>query len=202
METQFYYQSPVGCLQLTVDEGALTALRVVDPTRSQSAPKQPADAQTEQVFRQLDEYFAGRRRIFDLPLALHGTPFQQKVWKQLQQIPYGTTISYAQLAQSIEHPKACRAVGSANGKNPVAIIVPCHRVINNDGKLGGYAYGLEMKRRLLDLEGVENRPTKVIGETRLPADAKQPLLQLHDRNPRSPELHMLVLKAEDARQGF
>jgi methylated-DNA-[protein]-cysteine S-methyltransferase len=115
-------------------------------------PEMPDNAIIQQTCKQLDEYFAGKRKIFDLPLSPVGTPFQQKVWKALQQIPYGETISYAQLAQSVDNPKACRAVGSANGKNPVAIIIPCHRVINTGGKLGGYAYGLEIKKQLLDLE--------------------------------------------------
>jgi methylated-DNA-[protein]-cysteine S-methyltransferase len=155
METHYYYQSPVGCLHLTSDGNALTVLNIAPAENRPPASKTPADAVLEQTCRQLDEYFAGRRRAFTLPLALRGTPFQQKVWEQLQQIPYGKTISYAQLAQLVGNPKACRAVGSANGKNPVAIIVPCHRVINNNGGLGGYALGLAMKRWLLELERAE-----------------------------------------------
>jgi len=101
---------------------------------------------------QLDEYFAGKRRIFELPLSPEGTPFQQTVWKRLQEIPYGQTISYAQLAKAVGNPKACRAVGSANGKNPIPIIIPCHRVIASDGSLGGFSSGLENKIQLLALE--------------------------------------------------
>ncbi|RPI10034.1 MAG: methylated-DNA--[protein]-cysteine S-methyltransferase [Acidobacteriales bacterium] len=101
---------------------------------------------------QLDEYFSGRRRQFDLPLDLEGTEFQQRVWKSVARIPYGQTRSYAQIATTIGSPTAVRAVGAANGANPVAIIVPCHRVIASGGGLGGYGGGLELKRRLLALE--------------------------------------------------
>jgi len=102
--------------------------------------------------RQLGDYFEGKRQDFDLPLALEGTPFQKKVWLALADIPYGETISYAELARRIGSPKAVRAVGSANGQNPIPIVLPCHRVIGSDGKLRGYAGGLDMKARLLRLE--------------------------------------------------
>jgi len=102
--------------------------------------------------RQLEEYFAGRRRAFDLPLDLGGTDFQRRVWDALLGIPFGETRTYSELARAIGAPKAVRAVGAANGANPVAIIVPCHRVIASDGSLGGYGGGLELKRRLLALE--------------------------------------------------
>lgn len=102
--------------------------------------------------RQLAEYFSGVRREFDLPLDLEGTEFQQRVWKAVSGIPYGHTRTYAQIAGSIGSPKASRAVGAANGANPVAILVPCHRVVASGGRLGGYGGGLDMKRRLLALE--------------------------------------------------
>lgn len=102
--------------------------------------------------RQLAEYFDGRRREFDVPLDLRGTSFQQRVWQGLQQIPYGQTWSYAKLAKRVGSPLGFRAVGQANGRNPVAIIVPCHRVIAADGSIGGYSGGLDFKRRLLDIE--------------------------------------------------
>ena len=102
--------------------------------------------------KQLEEYFAGERKTFDVPLDLWGTPFQQEVWKALLQIPYGETRSYQDIAQSVGNPKAVRAVGGANGRNPVPVIVPCHRVIRSDGNLGGYGGGLDIKRDLLDLE--------------------------------------------------
>lgn len=102
--------------------------------------------------RQLDEYFAGNRKIFDIPLYLEGSPFQLKVWEALQAIPYGEVVTYKDIADSIGNPKAVRAVGMANHHNPVAIIVPCHRVIGAGGKLVGYAGGLNIKQYLLDLE--------------------------------------------------
>jgi methylated-DNA-[protein]-cysteine S-methyltransferase len=148
METG-YYSSPIGRLKIQVEDNALIGLQLCDGEETSLHSSHPVVRQT---CIQLDEYFAGKRRSFDLPLAPQGTPFQQQVWKALQDIPYGETISYAQLAQSVGHPKACRAVGSANGKNPMAIIIPCHRVINANGKLGGYAYGLEIKKQLLDRE--------------------------------------------------
>ena len=102
---------------------------------------------------QLDEYINGQRQVFDMPLDLStGTPFQQTVWEALLKIPYGKTISYAQLANHIGQPTACRAVANANGKNPISLIIPCHRVIASDGKLGGYTGGIEIKQTLLDIE--------------------------------------------------
>jgi methylated-DNA-[protein]-cysteine S-methyltransferase len=102
--------------------------------------------------KQFDEYFKKNRQNFDLPLVLRGTDFQLKVWKALQKIPYGQTRSYGELAAMIGNPKACRAVGMANNRNPITIIVPCHRVIGHDGSLTGYGGGLELKQKLLDLE--------------------------------------------------
>ena len=102
---------------------------------------------------QLDEYINGQRQVFDIPLDLStGTPFQQTVWEALLKIPYGKTISYAQLANHIGQPTACRAVANANGKNPISLIIACHRVIASDGKLGGYTGGIEIKQTLLDIE--------------------------------------------------
>ena len=105
--------------------------------------------------RQLGEYFEGKRRSFDLSLAPRGTAFQHAVWKQLRAIPYGETISYGTLARRVGNPRAARAVGHANGRNPIAIVIPCHRVIGADGGLVGYAGGLPMKRWLLEHEGAE-----------------------------------------------
>ncbi len=109
-------------------------------------------ALTEKVFSELTEYFNSKRKTFDIPLELHGTDFQKKVWAELCKIPYGETRSYKEIAQAIGNEKACRAVGMANNKNPVVIIVPCHRVIGSNGSLTGYACGLEMKALLLQLE--------------------------------------------------
>lgn len=103
--------------------------------------------------RQLREYFARKRRVFEIPLDLQGTEFQKTVWRQLQEIPFGETRSYAQIAQAVGRPKAVRAVGAANGSNPAAIVVPCHRVIGSGGSLTGYGGGLPLKKRLLELEG-------------------------------------------------
>ncbi len=105
------------------------------------------------IFEQLAEYFAGGRRAFDLPLAPRGSAFQQRVWEQLRLIDYGHTISYGELASRIGDPNAARAVGLANGANPIAIIIPCHRVIGTDGSLTGYGGGIDRKRTLLELEG-------------------------------------------------
>lgn len=104
------------------------------------------------AIEQLAEYFAGRRREFHLPLAPAGTAFQMRVWQALRAIPYGETRSYGELARAIGSPRAARAVGAANGANPIAIVVPCHRVIQSDGRLGGYGGGRELKQFLLDLE--------------------------------------------------
>jgi methylated-DNA-[protein]-cysteine S-methyltransferase len=102
---------------------------------------------------QLDEYFLGKRKKFDLPLDVPGTPFQKRVWRELSRIPYGKTCSYRALAMKIKKQKAYRAVGSANGKNPLCIVVPCHRVVASNGTLGGYSGGLAIKSKLLELEG-------------------------------------------------
>ena len=106
----------------------------------------------KQTALQLEEYFLGERKTFDIPLNPKGTQFMKKVWTSLQKIPYGETRTYKQIAQSIENPKAVRAVGMANNKNPIPIIIPCHRVIGSNGKLVGYALGLKIKQELLDLE--------------------------------------------------
>jgi len=113
----------------------------------------PDDPYMFNIFKQLTEYFDHSRQKFTVPLDIHGTKFQMKVWQQLIQIPYGATISYQRLAENIGDTKAVRAVGKANGSNPVSIIIPCHRVINSNGKLGGYSGGLDVKEKLLELEG-------------------------------------------------
>ena len=110
-------------------------------------------AAAEEAARQLGEYFRRERRDFDLPLAPRGTPFQLRVWQELQAIPYGATVSYAELAARVGSPGAYRAVGRANGTNPIPVVIPCHRVINVGGALGGYGGGLPVKRALLELEG-------------------------------------------------
>lgn len=147
-----YYSSPVGILEIKSTESHITQLLFKESAKASS---ENIPAVMKECIRQLDEYFSGNRKDFTLPLALEGTNFQCSVWKALQTIPYGQTISYKQLAERVENPKACRAVGSANGRNPIAIIIPCHRVIAANGTLGGYAGGLDIKTILLTLEGVD-----------------------------------------------
>jgi methylated-DNA-[protein]-cysteine S-methyltransferase len=148
------HPSPIGPLTLMANEGLLTHLVMEDqahPTEIPPGSLRDDDA-FDEVRTQLDEYFAGSRTRFDVPMHLEGTDFQRKVWAQLCAIPYGETISYGELARRVGNPKASRAVGLANGRNPVAVIVPCHRVIAADGSLGGYGGGMERKTHLLDLE--------------------------------------------------
>lgn len=149
MKGTVIYHAPVGDLQVDWEDGAITALkRAGADVKESGAP----NGLTELVFRQLDEYFAGTRRHFDFPHQLHGTPFQEKVWAALRDIPYGETRSYKDIAEAIGHPKAFRAVGMANHANPICIAVPCHRVIGAGGSLVGYGGGLDMKTALLALE--------------------------------------------------
>jgi methylated-DNA-[protein]-cysteine S-methyltransferase len=110
------------------------------------------DRKNRKSLSQLDAYLKGKRKCFDFPLDIHGTSFEKKVWSELAKIPYGQTRSYKEIAQSISHPKAYRAVGNANGSNPLPLIFPCHRVIQSHGALGGYGYGLKVKKQLLDFE--------------------------------------------------
>jgi len=150
--------SPVGRLYLAATDEGLTHILFVAQMdhEPQAVPGAGAAARiVRETARQLADYFAGRRRDFDVPLAPAGTEFQRAAWKALAEVPYGETISYAELAQRMERPRAIRAVGAANGANPIPIILPCHRIIGADGTLTGYGGGLETKRRLLSLEGVE-----------------------------------------------
>jgi len=140
--------SPIGRLRLSASP---QGLRSIDFAAGDAA-KAPVDATLRRAITQLREYFAGQRRAFDLALDPQGTEFQRQVWQALVAIPYGETTSYGELARRIGRPAAVRAVGAANGRNPLPIIVPCHRVIGSDGSLTGYAGGLAIKRALLDLE--------------------------------------------------
>jgi methylated-DNA-[protein]-cysteine S-methyltransferase len=146
--------SPIGPLLLTGEDGMLRGLYMQGGRRPVAIdPRwQRADDAFGTVRSQLRQYFSGLRRAFELELKLAGSPFELAVWNALQRIPFGTTTSYGALAQQIGHPSAARAVGLANGRNPVAVIVPCHRVIGADGSLTGFGGGLERKRFLLDLE--------------------------------------------------
>lgn len=146
--------SPIGRLLLVGDEGILHGLYMLDGPRPPA--RDPAWTEDAAAFAgvtaQLEQYFAGERTVFEIDVELAGTPFQQRVWRALRDIPYGRTISYGELARRIEQPSAVRAVGLANGRNPVSVIVPCHRVIGANGTLTGYGGGVERKRLLLDLE--------------------------------------------------
>jgi methylated-DNA-[protein]-cysteine S-methyltransferase len=146
--------SPYGPLTLVADDGVLCGLYMTDqrhrPDEETFGPRD--DTPFAEAEEQLRAYFDGELREFTLELRLHGTPFQRSVWEQLTRIPYGETRTYGQLADALGNPQASRAVGLANGKNPVGIIVPCHRVVGADGSLTGYGGGLDRKQRLLDLE--------------------------------------------------
>ena len=152
-----FHDSPIGPLLLTATEHGLSRLYMDAPRHGSLAPLPEWQADSTQphlarVRTQLDDYFAGKRTRFHIALDLHGTPFQQTVWRALMGIGYGETISYGELARRIANPKAVRAVGLANGRNPVSIVVPCHRVIGADGSLTGYGGGVERKQFLLALE--------------------------------------------------
>jgi methylated-DNA-[protein]-cysteine S-methyltransferase len=146
------HDSPVGPLTLKSNGKALTHCEFENPRYASPDAPLGDDAIIAKARKQLDQYFAGKLRAFDLPLAPEGTEFQQRVWAALLKIPYGVTRSYGQQATLIGSPKAVRAVGLANGRNPIAIIVPCHRVIGANGSLTGYGGGMPRKQLLLDLE--------------------------------------------------
>ena len=150
-------RSPIGTLCLCAEDDRLVGLYLPDRP-APTGPRQRSAVLTRAA-AQLDEYFAGERRDFDLPLAPSGTAFQTEVWHALARIPFGVTCSYGDLARSIGRPSASRAVGAANGANPIAIILPCHRVIGADGTLTGYGGGLPMKRWLLDHERARVQPS-------------------------------------------
>lgn len=144
-----YLDTPVGPVEISGTKEGITAVRFVPQTQASSAeiPSCLRDG-----LQQLEEYFAGRRTDFSLPLLPQGTPFQRQVWEKLRQIPCGQTVSYRELAAAVGRPRAVRAVGRANATNPVNIIVPCHRVIGSDGSLTGYGGGLERKEWLINHE--------------------------------------------------
>lgn len=150
--------SPIGPLVLEGDEESITCLRLANTGAwgAGSSPGRPPAALSAGV-AQLAEYFAHRRTAFSLPLAPAGTVFQVSVWRALADIPYGTTVTYGELARQVGRPLAVRAVGQANGANPLPIFLPCHRVVAAGGRLGGYGGGLDVKRKLLGLEGVPPR---------------------------------------------
>ena len=148
------FESPIGKLVLIASDKKLISILFENtkPDVLENSTENQNNSILFQTEHQLNEYFSGNRKKFDIPLKLDGTIFQKKVWKELQKIPYGETISYQELAKRVGDINKSRAVGNANGRNPIPIIVPCHRVILKNGKLGGYGGGLEIKRFLLDLE--------------------------------------------------
>jgi methylated-DNA-[protein]-cysteine S-methyltransferase len=150
------FDSPVGRLTVSTNGQAITGLHIEGDRYFTDAPQgwalDPHQPLLQEAGHQLDEYFAGRRRTFEVPIQLTGTPFQQAVWQALQDIPSGDTTTYSQIAQTIGRPKAVRAVGTAIGRNPACILVPCHRVLASDGGFGGYVAGIACKEHLLRLE--------------------------------------------------
>ncbi|MEV5899117.1 methylated-DNA--[protein]-cysteine S-methyltransferase [Streptomyces sp. NPDC052127] len=155
MKQHTIVDSPYGPLTLVADDGVLCGLYMTE--QRHRPPEENFGPRDDTLFgaaeEQLEAYFAGELREFSLELRLHGTPFQRSVWDGLRKIPYGETRTYGELAEALGNPTASRAVGLANGRNPVGIIVPCHRVIGAGGGLTGYGGGLDRKRRLLDFEG-------------------------------------------------
>ena len=149
--------SPAGSLIVAADEQAVREIRFAGTVRERPPPDErletgAAETLLDRAERELKEYFAGSRRDFTFPIAPAGTPFQQEVWSALRTIPYGETRTYGQIAASVGRPRACRAVGMANNRNPIAIVVPCHRVVGSSGALTGYAGGLDAKALLLRIE--------------------------------------------------
>ena len=153
IEDYCYYQSPIGLIGIEETGGFLTRAEFVEQSRKSKHFQQKYISNSSNLLkdacRQLDEYFEGKRQIFDLALKPHGTDFQHSAWESLLRIPYGETKSYLQQAESISNPRAIRAIGQANSRNPITIIIPCHRVIGKNGSLTGYAGGLDRKTRLL-----------------------------------------------------
>ena len=151
-----YYQSPVGILKIVIKEGFINEIIFLEREEESTFGEELISNEDKEAFEkckiQFDEYFAGKRKFFDLPVKQAGTAFQERVWNELIKIPFGKTLSYLQLSQKIGNVKSIRAVGTANGRNNLSIVVPCHRVIGSDGSLTGYAGGLWRKQWLLEHE--------------------------------------------------
>lgn len=145
------FDTPVGWIRIVEDQAGICAVQFADGKEEFAVPEGKGRF-LDDARGQLLEYFAGKRRVFDLPLSTHGSPFQEKVWAALRDIPYGETRCYGEVAEMVGSGKAARAVGMANNRNPIPILIPCHRVVGKDGKLVGYAGGLARKQFLLDLE--------------------------------------------------
>lgn len=153
------YQSPIGAYLIGADDTNILAIDRIDETETIIEKETPLLLTAKQ---QLSEYFAGQRTVFDLPIKTEGTAFQQQVWQALKAIPYGETRSYKEIAATINNPKAVRAVGGANNKNPISIVIPCHRVIGSSGQLVGYGGGLDAKVFLLALESQNKKNDSAI----------------------------------------
>ena len=155
------YDSPLGPMYATAEDDGITHIEFVGaryaPEQGPVWQEQPQSPDLAACGAQLAEYFGGKRTKFDLPLAPRKSEFQQRVWKEIARVPYGKTISYAELAKRAGAPGQARAAGAATGRNPVSLVIPCHRIVGSDGSLTGYAGGLERKRELLELEGVLQR---------------------------------------------
>ena len=149
----YIFESTIGPLRLQEEDNCLTRVAFLGTEGSKSRAIEPAAPLLREAANQLKAYLDGKLKSFDLPIRAKGTPFMLEVWEELKGIPYGCTASYGDIARGIGRPKAFRAVGLANNKNPIAIIIPCHRVVGSDNKMVGYAGGLEVKRTLLRLEG-------------------------------------------------
>ena len=147
-----FYNSSIGLIRIGYNNEGICSLKTCDLEDGENEPSEL----TERTFGQLEEYFSGKRKVFDLPFKMNGTAFQMKVWQELLKIPYGDTVSYSEIAERIGCPEGARAVGGAVHNNQLWIIVPCHRVVGKNGKLTGYAGGTEMKKTLLELEKTQN----------------------------------------------
>ena len=158
-DIQYMMPSKIGTIYLVASDLGLSSLSFKEQANPIVHSLNHSSSKEEIIslaLQQLEEYFSGKRKVFNLPIDIKGTDFQKNVWKELQKIPYGKTVSYEDVAVNIQNKKAVRAVGTANGKNPLCIIVPCHRVISKNGSMGGYSGGLEMKSKLLEIESVFN----------------------------------------------
>lgn len=152
-----FYQSPIGLMKISASDTGLLSVLFTDEAKELQTDQSDISGNgiSCDTAQQLAEYFTGKRKIFDIPLSPSGSPFQQSVWEELVKIPYGKTDCYSAIAHKLNNPLSVRAVGAANGKNPISIIVPCHRIIGMDGSLTGYAGGLWRKEYLLHLEGAD-----------------------------------------------
>ncbi|MDP4144891.1 MAG: methylated-DNA--[protein]-cysteine S-methyltransferase [Bacillota bacterium] len=152
-----YYNSPIGTLEIISSDEGIEEINFIKESKEYGIENNIEDKNIKECIRQLEEYFQGNRKEFTVRLNLKGTDFQKQVWNELMRIPYGKTVTYKHIAQEINNPKAVRAVGGANNKNKIPIIIPCHRVIGTSGKLIGYAGGLDIKEFLLKHEGIDTR---------------------------------------------